>query len=319
MKTYREKEGENPINLGTWVQEPPKWALPRDQPRAGLGTRGGGDPTAFSSESSNLGRRSQLLTWGKGWVGTSPTPAPARLGVPPRLALTEKAHAIPTRQMKTRTLLMAAFSRNSKTRRGLAFQLESTDTTPNHPHVCVHMGEWGEERLTSSHFLVGSLNPSIDPIPSFLFSLFFFKICLNFHEYILFFLEATKYQKSKFHHVVDSSFPGAGLLTPAFPLLLREGRKPSPTGDVTGAAGSTAHGGRPPTAPRPARALPREQCSWESHHRQFNLTEGKQTRKQIMEIIGFYSLPLAKIAVARHQCKEPRHRHIWRGLGSGQV
>lgn len=64
---------------------------------------------------------------------------------------------------------MAAVSRNTETRRGLAFQLESTNTTPKHPHVCVHVGEWGEERLTSSLFLVGSPNPFIDPILSFIF------------------------------------------------------------------------------------------------------------------------------------------------------
>lgn len=61
-------------------------------------------------------------------------------GAPPLLALTEKAHAIPTRQTNTSTLLMAAFSGNTETRRGLAFQLESTNTTPNQPHVCVHVG-----------------------------------------------------------------------------------------------------------------------------------------------------------------------------------
>lgn len=65
---------------------------------------------------------------------------------------------------------MAAVSRNTETRRGLAFQLEST--TPKHPHVCVHVGEWGEERLTSSHFLVGLPNPFLDPI-LFFFFLFF--------------------------------------------------------------------------------------------------------------------------------------------------
>lgn len=59
----------------SWVQEPPKCAVPQSQPRVGLGTWGGGDPTAFSSESSHLGRRSQLLTWGKGQVGVSPTAA----------------------------------------------------------------------------------------------------------------------------------------------------------------------------------------------------------------------------------------------------
>lgn len=144
------KGGGNPISLGSWVQEPPKCALPQDQPHVGLGMQGRADPTAFSSESSNLGRSSQLLTWGKGWVGTRPTPAPARPGVPPRLALTEKVHAIPTRQTNTRRLLIAAVSRNTKTHRGLAFQLESTSTTPNRPHVCVHMCEWGEEKLTSS-------------------------------------------------------------------------------------------------------------------------------------------------------------------------
>lgn len=32
-------------------------------------------PTAFSSESSDLARRSQLLTWGKGGVGAHPSKA----------------------------------------------------------------------------------------------------------------------------------------------------------------------------------------------------------------------------------------------------
>lgn len=52
-------------------------------PMWGWAHRGRGDSTAFSSESSNLGCRSQLLTWGKGWVGESPTPALARPGGPP--------------------------------------------------------------------------------------------------------------------------------------------------------------------------------------------------------------------------------------------
>lgn len=37
-----------------------------------------------------------------------------------------------------------------------------------------------------------------------------------------------------------------------------------------------------------------------------------------MEIIGFYSLPLAKIAVARHQCKEPPTGTSGGGLALGR-
>lgn len=104
-----------------------------------------------------------------------------------------------------------------------------------------------------------------------------------------------------------------------FPIAFEGEEKAKPTGHATGAAGSTAHCGHPPIAPRPAWALPREQCSCELHHREFNLTEEKQTSKKLMEIIGFYSLPLAKRAVARHQCEEPPRGIAGGGLARQQI
>lgn len=157
MNTYQEKKGVNPISLGTWVQEMPKHPCPQGQRRVGLGMQGGGRPYRIFFRVVRLGSPQPALDLGErlGWHAPHTSPGEAG-GSPNCPALTEKAHAIPTRQAKTRAVLMAAFSRNSETRRGLAFQLGSTTTTPNHTGVCVHRGERGEERLISSHFSMGS-------------------------------------------------------------------------------------------------------------------------------------------------------------------
>lgn len=134
----------------------------------GLGTQGGGRPYRVFFRVVQLGSPQPALDLGERLGWHVPHTSPGKAGGSPHCpALTEKVHAIPTKQAKTRAVLMAAFSRNSETWQGLAFQLESTVTTPNHTGVCVHMGEQGEERLTSSHLSMGSPNPSGDPSPFF--------------------------------------------------------------------------------------------------------------------------------------------------------
>lgn len=172
-----------------------------------------------------LGSPQPALDLGERWGWCTPLKSLVRGWGSPQSTqqLTEKAHAIPTRQTKTRAVLMAAFSRNGKTHRGLAFQFESAVTTPNRTCVCVCTGKQGEEWLASSHLLMGSPNPSGDPSPSF-----FRQICLNFHEYILVLQEATKYQKNKFHLVADKLLSPSRTTCSCFPIACKQMGKTKP-------------------------------------------------------------------------------------------
>lgn len=110
-------------------------------------------------------------------------------------------------------------------------------------------------------------------------------------------------------------FPWAGPVTPTSPLPPSEWGTPIPTGDGTGAAsGSAAHCGRPPTAVQPAQSLPREQCSWELHHRELTSWRKNKYASKEMNIIAS-TVCIDKNSTGKAQMQEACCRHYLGGGG----